>query len=78
MKTADRLESLEMSKIRMLSAKVFELQAQGREMYMFTLGQPDFPTPKYICEACKKAIDEGYTYISRLQWHARVQTGGMR
>ena len=46
MKTADRLESLEMSKIRMLSAKVFELQAQGREMYMFTLGQPDFPTPK--------------------------------
>ncbi len=61
MKTADRLESLEMSKIRMLSAKVFELQAQGREMYMFTLGQPDFPTPKYICEACKKAIDEGYT-----------------
>ena len=61
MKTADRLESLQLSKIRMLSAKVAEMQAQGREMHMFTLGQPDFPTPSYISEACKKAIDDGYT-----------------
>ena len=61
MKTADRLESLQLSKIRMLSAKVAEMQAQGKEMHMFTLGQPDFPTPSYISEACKKAIDDGYT-----------------
>ena len=61
MKTADRLESLQLSKIRMLSAKVAEMQAQGREMHMFTLGQPDFPTPSFISEACKKAIDDGYT-----------------
>lgn len=37
------------------------MQAQGKEMHMFTLGQPDFQTPEYISEVCKKAIDDGYT-----------------
>ncbi|MBQ3122824.1 MAG: pyridoxal phosphate-dependent aminotransferase [Firmicutes bacterium] len=61
MKTANRLDTLEFSKIRLLSNKVFELQAQGREMHMFTLGQPDFLTPDYIKEACKQAIDDNFT-----------------
>ncbi len=30
-------------------------------MYNFTLGLPDFPTPDYIMDACKKALDDGYT-----------------
>ena len=51
MKTADRLESLQLSKIRMLSAKVAEMQAQGRQMHIFTVGHPEFPTPSYISEA---------------------------
>lgn len=60
-KTADRLDSLEFSKIRMLSAKVEEMAASGREMVTFTIGQPDFPTPQYIKDACTKAMNDGLT-----------------
>ena len=64
MKTADRLDMLEFSKIRLLSAKAAEMQAQGKEMHNFTLGLPDFPTPKYIIEACEKAMRDGFTTYS--------------
>lgn len=61
MKTANRLDTLEFSKIRLLSAKAREKQAEGKKMYNFTLGLPDFPTPQYIVDACKKALDDGFT-----------------
>lgn len=52
---------LEWSKIRLLSAKAQEMRAQGRQMYMFTMGQPDFATPRYIIDACEKALEDGFT-----------------
>lgn len=61
MKTANRLDTLEFSKIRLVSNKAARMQAEGRKMHNFTLGLPDFPTPKYIVDACKKALDEGFT-----------------
>lgn len=61
MKTADRLNELEFSKIRLLSAKAAKMKETGRKMYNFTLGLPDFPTPQYIIDACKKAMDDGFT-----------------
>ena len=38
-----------------------KLEAQGRRIISFGIGQPDFPTPKHIREAAKKALDEGFT-----------------
>jgi len=38
-----------------------ELKAQGINIVDLSLGEPDFKTPEHICEAAKKAIDEGYT-----------------
>jgi len=38
-----------------------KLQAQGRRIISFGIGQPDFPTPANIREAAKKALDEGFT-----------------
>lgn len=61
MQTAERIKDLTLSKIRLLSKRAIEMRAQGKQMYMFTLGQPDFPTPQYIVDACKKALDDGYT-----------------
>ena len=61
MKAAKRLDDLGMSKIRLLSAKAQEMRAQGRQMYMFTMGQPDFATPRYIIDACEKALEDGFT-----------------
>ena len=61
METAKRLETLEFSKIRLISNKAAKMQEAGRKMHNFTLGQPDFPTPDYIKNACKKALEDGFT-----------------
>lgn len=61
LKTADRVETLEFSKIRMASAKIAEVEATGKKVYRFTLGQPDFPTPQFIIDACSKAMNDGFT-----------------
>ncbi len=37
------------------------LEAQGKRVISFGIGQPDFPTPKHIREAAKRALDEGFT-----------------
>ena len=38
-----------------------KLEAEGKRVISFGIGQPDFPTPKHIREAAKKALDEGFT-----------------
>lgn len=61
MKKADRLNKLEMSKIRMTSKLMDEIEASGREIIRFTYGEPNFDTPQYIKDACTKALNEGHT-----------------
>ncbi|MBI3892057.1 MAG: pyridoxal phosphate-dependent aminotransferase [Candidatus Wallbacteria bacterium] len=41
--------------------EVKALQAQGKDILNFCIGQPDFPTPTNICEAGCRAIREGKT-----------------
>jgi aspartate aminotransferase len=36
-------------------------KAEGKNIISFTVGEPDFDTPKHIVEAAKKALDEGKT-----------------
>jgi len=58
---AERLQYLEPSPTRIMFRKCWALMSQGIKVTALTLGQPDFDTPDYIKEACKKYIDEGYT-----------------
>jgi aspartate aminotransferase len=44
-----------------ISAKAKEMKAKGIDVCSFSAGEPDFPTPKHICEAAKTALDEGKT-----------------
>jgi aspartate/methionine/tyrosine aminotransferase len=37
------------------------LEAQGKKIVHLEIGQPDFPTPRHIIEAGKRALDEGWT-----------------
>jgi aspartate aminotransferase len=55
-----------MSKIGIESAfevlvKARALEAQGKSIIHLEIGEPDFPTPKHVVEAGKKALDEGWT-----------------
>lgn len=44
-----------------ISAKAKAMKAEGIDVCSFSAGEPDFPTPKHICEAAKTAIDQGKT-----------------
>jgi len=43
------------------------LEAQGRDIIHLEIGEPDFPTPRHIVEAGKKALDEGWTHYGPSQ-----------
>ncbi|WP_026999023.1 pyridoxal phosphate-dependent aminotransferase [Eisenibacter elegans] len=56
-----RTQAMSESATLAMAKKARELAAQGVQVINLSLGEPDFQTPKHICEAAKKAIDEGYT-----------------
>jgi aspartate aminotransferase len=50
-----------------IDAKAKKLKEEGMDVLNFGAGEPDFNTPQVICDAAKKAIDEGhhkYTPVS--------------
>jgi aspartate aminotransferase len=57
---ADRINALEESATLAMSKKSRELAAQGFNVINLSIGEPDFKTPPHICEAAKKAIDDGF------------------
>jgi aspartate aminotransferase len=57
---ADRINALEESSTLAMTKKARELAAQGHKVISLSVGEPDFKTPKHICEAAKKAIDDGF------------------
>jgi len=42
-------------------AKAKQLKAEGKNVFDFSLGEPDFPTPEHICAAAVQAMKEGHT-----------------
>ena len=57
---ADRINALEESATLAMSKKSREIAAQGHDVINLSVGEPDFKTPKHICDAAKKAIDDGF------------------
>jgi aspartate aminotransferase len=45
-------------------AKARELKAKGVTVYDFSLGEPDFNTPKHICDAANDAMAKGQTHYT--------------
>ena len=60
-KQAHRLDELHTSGTRVVFSKCAELAAKGIQVTGLTLGEPDFETPQYIVDACKRALDEKKT-----------------
>ena len=58
---SDRIGNLTPAATHAMTARVAALRAAGEEVFAFHVGEPDFPTPRPIVEACKRALDEGLT-----------------
>ena len=56
---SDRIEAIEESATLAMAAKARDYKARGIDVISLSLGEPDFKTPQHVCDAAKKAIDEG-------------------
>lgn len=56
---SDRINAIEESATLAMAAKAREFKNRGIDVINLSLGEPDFKTPQHICDAAKKAIDEG-------------------
>jgi len=56
---SNRLEAIEESATLAMAQKAREFKSRGINVIGLSLGEPDFKTPQHICDAAKKAIDEG-------------------
>lgn len=56
---SNRIEAIQESATLAMAQKAREFKSRGINVISLSLGEPDFKTPQHICEAAKKAIDEG-------------------
>jgi aspartate aminotransferase len=54
-------------------AKARQLKAAGVKVFDFSLGEPDFKTPKHICDAAEKAATGGQTHYTPTSGTADVK-----
>ncbi len=64
MKFAERMKRLGTETAFEVLARAKQLQAEGKEVIHLEIGEPDFDTPKYICDAAIQAIKDGYTHYN--------------
>ena len=65
MKSSLRLQQISASVTVALNGKVVEMKARGEDLIALNAGEPDFPTPSPIVEACRLALAQGKTkYIN--------------
>ncbi len=64
MKYAERMKRLGTETAFEVLVRARQLEAQGREVVHLEIGEPDFDTPKYICDAAINAIRDGYTHYN--------------
>jgi aspartate aminotransferase len=62
MRLANRLNRLGTETAFDVLVKAKALEAEGREIIHLEIGEPDFPTPPNIVQACAQALDQGYTH----------------
>lgn len=58
---SDRVMALKPSATMSMAAKGRALKEAGKKVISLTLGEPDFPTPAFICQAASQAMADGLT-----------------
>jgi len=61
MKYSDVVSSITESRTLQVTSLIKKLKAEGHNVITFSAGEPDFPTPDFICKAGIEAIQKGIT-----------------
>lgn len=62
--TATLLQNISESATIRISNLASDLKQEGKDVISFSLGEPDFDTPKHICDAAKQSLDRGDTHYT--------------
>lgn len=73
MKLASRVQQVPPSVTLAISAKAKAMKAEGIDVLNFSVGEPDFNTPKHIVDAAKKALDDGKTRYGPAAGEAKLR-----
>lgn len=61
MQISRRMEKISPSLTLAFNARAQEMRAQGIDVLNLAAGEPDFPTPEFIKDAAKEAMDQNFT-----------------
>ena len=61
MSIAQRVNKINPSFTLQMATKAADMRSRGIDVINFSVGEPDFNTPKHIRDAAKEALDQGYT-----------------
>ncbi len=61
MNLADRATGITPSATLAITSKAKQMKKDGVDVISFGAGEPDFDTPEFIKDACKKSLDAGFT-----------------
>lgn len=64
MNLSKRLETVIESQTLAMTKMARELKEKGKDIISLSIGEPDFDTPKNICEAATKAMNAGQTHYT--------------
>ena len=58
---SNRVNNVQESQTLQITGKAKKMQGEGFDVVSLSAGEPDFPTPDFVCAAAIKAINEGFT-----------------
>jgi len=58
---SNRVNNVNESQTLQITGKAKKMQGEGLDVVSLSAGEPDFPTPDFVCAAAIKAIQEGFT-----------------
>lgn len=62
-----RVHSIQESQTLQITAKAKKMQAEGKDIVSLSAGEPDFPTPDFVCQAAINAINANFTKYTAVQ-----------
>jgi aspartate/methionine/tyrosine aminotransferase len=61
---AKRMSAIEPFHVMEILARARRLEAEGRSIVHMEIGEPDFPTPRPVCEAGIRALERGHLFYT--------------
>ncbi|MFN8672215.1 MAG: pyridoxal phosphate-dependent aminotransferase [Candidatus Sericytochromatia bacterium] len=62
-----RVQNIQESQTLQITGRAKKMASEGKDVVSLSAGEPDFPTPDFVCEAAIKAIKDNFTKYTAVQ-----------